>query len=104
MRHTYTSRKQRRYCYYVCLSPEGQCRSRVPALLIEASVLERLESVARNRTLAGKLAKKCAAQTVDSPELVAQLRSVIERVTYERTTGKVAVRLRTKPEPRNGAK
>jgi site-specific DNA recombinase len=104
MRHTYTSRKQQRYCYYVCLSPEGQCRSRVPAPLIDASVLERLESMAKNRTLMGKLAKASAAQTVASPELVAQLRTVIERVTYERTTGKVSIRLRTKPEPRHDAK
>ena len=104
MGHTYTSRTQRRYRYYVCLSPGGQCRNRVPAPLIEASVLERLESMAKNRTLVGQLVKTCAAQTVASPELVAQLQAVIERVTYERTTGKVAIRLRTKPEPRHGAK
>jgi hypothetical protein len=60
--------------------------------------------MAKNRTLMGKLAKASAAQTVASPELVAQLRTVIERVTYERTTGKVSIRLRTKPEPRHDAK
>ena len=104
MRHTYTSRQQQRYRYYVCLSPEGQCRNRVPARWIEASVVERLESLARNHTLAGKLAKTCAGQTVASPELLAQLRAVIERVTYERTTSKVTIRLRTKQEPRHAAK
>ena len=99
MRHTYTSTRQRRYRYYACLSPQGQCRNRVPALLIEASVLQRLEVLARDRSLAGKLVKTCVGQTVASPELIAQLGTVIERVTYQRTTGKVALRLRTKREP-----
>jgi site-specific DNA recombinase len=99
MRHTYTSTRQRRYRYYACLSPQGQCRNRVSALLIEASVLQRLEVLARNRSLASKLVKTCVGQTVASPELVAQLRTLIERVTYQRSTGRVVLRLRTQREP-----
>jgi site-specific DNA recombinase len=101
MRHSYTNGQQRRYRYYVCLSPEGLCRNRVPATLIEASVLQRPEVVARNRSLLSKLAKMCDGQTIAPPELVDRLQTVIERVTYDRTTGKVSLRLRTKREPRD---
>src|SRR5260370_32873913 len=95
MRHPYTSTKQRRYRYYACLSPQGQCRNRVPAPLIEASVLQRLEVLARNRTLASKLVKTCVGQTGGALELVAHLRTLIERVTYPRSSCPVELRLRT---------
>jgi site-specific DNA recombinase len=104
MRHTYTSRKQRRYRYYACLSAQSQCRNRVPAQLIEASVLQRLESMAQNQTFAGKLMKASATQTVASPELLARLRAVVEHVTFERTTGTVSIRLCAKEVRRHDAK
>jgi len=102
MRHTYTTRKQQRYRYYACLHGEHCCGNRVPAVAMEASVLQQLES-APPRTSASRLAKACAAQTVAPSELVERLRRLIERVTYERSTGQVSIRLRTREERRHGA-
>ena len=91
MRHTYTSRKQHRYRYYACLNGEHPCGNRVSAPTMEACVLQQLESKARTR-----LVKTGAFPAIVSPEGMARIRTVVERVTYDRTTGQVAIRLGAK--------
>jgi hypothetical protein len=54
MRHTYTSRNEQRYRYYVCTKGEHGCRNRTAAVRLEASVLERLAEVAQNHAVLGE--------------------------------------------------
>jgi site-specific DNA recombinase len=102
MRHTYTSRNEQRYRYYVCTKGEHGCRNRTAAVRLEASVLERLAEVAQNHAVLGKLVRMCAAQSMVSPELLARLHLWVERVTYSQKTGEVSIQLRTKEAKRHG--
>jgi site-specific DNA recombinase len=102
MQHTYTSRNEQRYRYYVCTKGEHGCRNRTAAVRLEASVLERLAEVAQNHAVLGKLVRMCAAQSMVSPELLARLHLWVERVTYSQKTGEVSIQLRTKEAKRHG--
>jgi site-specific DNA recombinase len=98
MRPTYTSRKQHRYRYYACLNGKHPCGNRVSAATMEASVLQQLEYRTRTQSV-----KTDAVPTIVSPEVTARIRTVVERVTYDRTTGQVSIRLGAKEGKHHGA-
>lgn len=73
MAHTSTAPRGRRYRYYVCA--HGCSQQRVPAQAIEASVVQQIETVGENAA-------------------ASELQHLIERVTYDGTTGRVTIRVR----------
>ena len=102
---TGTRTADRRYRYYVCRSRQSKgsrsCpRHYVAAEAIENSVIEQLRK--RHPTTAGirKLVQAYTAkgESPSAAELVPVLRSVVETVAYEGTTGQVTIRLRASKE------
>ena len=108
MGHTSTAQGERRYRYYVCRTGTGTCAGQaVAAPAIEASVLEQLESLARQT--AGKSVRKHlkplgprwrSSAPLDLHEAV---RKVIARVSYDTTTCGVTIQLRGGKEKRHDA-
>ena len=92
----------RRYHYYVCrgarLQPSNPCsRSRVPAPRIEQSVREQIQTLAKKsdcqevRNLLSSFGPQWTSLSKDDQSR--RMQSMIERVTYDGTTGRVAIRL-----------
>jgi site-specific DNA recombinase len=103
MGHTSTAKRERRYRYYVCRTGSGPCTGQsVSAPTLEASVLEQLQSLARQP--AGKYVRKhlkpLGPQWRSSAhvDLLEPVRRLIERVSYDATTGAVTIRLRATKE------
>jgi site-specific DNA recombinase len=105
MGHTSTAKGERRYRYYVCRTGSDPCAGQaVSAPALEASVLEKLESLARQP--AGKYVRKHlrslgpqwrSSAHVDLHEPV---RKAIARVSYDATTCGVTIQLQTAKEKR----
>jgi site-specific DNA recombinase len=108
MRHTSTAKGEHRYRYYVCRAGSGDCAGQaVSAPALEASVLEQLESLARQP--AGKYVRKHLKRLgpqwrSSAPlDLLEAVRKVIAQVTYDATTCGVTIRLQTAQEKRHDA-
>jgi site-specific DNA recombinase len=108
MGHTSTAKGERRYRYYVCRTGRDTCAGQsVSAPALEASVLEQLESLARQP--AGKYVRKhlkpLGPQWRSSAhlDLLEPIRRLIERVSYDATTCGVTIRLRAAQEKRHDA-
>jgi len=105
MAHISNRRAARQYRYYVCRS--GACSGQsVPAGALESSILDRLEELAREparRRLRrrikalGQLWREWAVT-----ELIPAVQALVERVSYDRDTGDVAIRLRQRQEKLHG--
>jgi hypothetical protein len=107
-RRTSTAKGERRYRYYVCRTGRDTCAGQsVAAPALEASVLEQLESLARQP--AGKYVRKhlkpLGPQWRSSAhlDLLEPIRRLIERVSYDATTCGVTIRLRAAQEKRHDA-
>ena len=103
MTPTYTAKGERRYRYYVCRTAGAPCSGQsVAALAIETSVLEQLESRARQPG-GNHLRKHLKAlgpewRSSTHADLIGAVRRVIERVSYDATTGGVTIRFRAGKE------
>ena len=108
MTPTYTAKGERRYRYYVCRTAGAPCSGQsVAAPSIETSVLEQLES--RARQPGGNHLRKylkalgpewrSSAQT----DFIEAVRRLIERVSYDATTAGVTIRFRAGKEKHHDA-
>jgi site-specific DNA recombinase len=96
---TYTAKGERRYRYYVCRSAGAPCSGQsVVAPAIETSVIDQLEG--RARQPGGNYVRKHlkalgpAWRTSARADLIEVVRRLIERVSYDATTGGVTIRFR----------
>jgi site-specific DNA recombinase len=102
MAHTFTCRGERRYRYYVCRGRNCTGKS-VPAAAFEASLLEQLRSVMRKNPGAKlrESLKTVTSQPQPAIEVLTRLRALVERVTYDQSSGEVLLRLRGSKEKSN---
>jgi site-specific DNA recombinase len=89
MTHNYAAAHGREYRYYVCRRFHGEQRLRCPAKAVSAPVIE--DSVVQQ--LQERLGRKSALGK--HPEMEGWVRRLVERVSYDGTTGGVKLRLAT---------
>jgi hypothetical protein len=94
MVHAYTTRNQRRYCYYVCLNAQrhgwAACPSKsLPAQALEESVLQQIEAAITAPGWGADWSERNRTQQVEL------LQAVVERIGYDGTTRQVSIRFRS---------
>jgi len=105
MAHIANRRASRQYRYYVCRA--GACSGQsVPARALESSLLDQLEELARDPARR-RLRRKIKAlgqlwRELPVTELIPVIRALVERVSYDRAAGDVAILLRQKQERLHG--
>ena len=101
MAHIANRRALRQYRYYVCRA--GACSGQsVPAGALESSLLDQLEELARDPARR-RLRRRIKAlgqlwRELPVTELTPAIQALVERVSYDRDTGDVAIRLHQRRE------